>query len=67
MRRYHFDIALFKQSLIQTVAVIGFVANKLIRSISGKAAGLHQPISLRGAKRFPCERLQEYQKRLRLP
>jgi len=38
VRRYHFDITLFKQSLIQTVAVIRFVANKLIRSISGKTA-----------------------------
>ena len=37
MRRYDFNIALIKQSLIKVITVIGFVANKFIRSILGKA------------------------------
>jgi len=37
MRRYHFNVALIKQSLIKVITVIGFVANKFIRSILGKA------------------------------
>jgi hypothetical protein len=37
MRRYHFNIALIKQSLIKVITVIGFVANKFVRSILSKA------------------------------
>ena len=37
MRRYHFNIALIKQSLVKVITVVGFVANKFIRSILGKA------------------------------
>jgi len=36
MRRYDFNIALIKKSLIKIVTVIGFVANKFVRSILGK-------------------------------
>ena len=37
MKRYHFNIALIKQSLIKTIAVIRFVANNFIWRILGKA------------------------------
>ena len=37
MRRYHFNIAFIKQSLIKTITVIGFITNEFIRSILGKA------------------------------
>lgn len=37
MRRYHFNIALIKQSLIKAITVIRFVANQFIRCILGKA------------------------------
>ena len=36
VRRDHLDAALLQKLLIKTVAVIGFIANKLVRRISGK-------------------------------
>ncbi len=38
MWRNHFNATLFEKLLIKAIAIIGFIANKLVRSIAGKTA-----------------------------
>jgi hypothetical protein len=69
MGRNHFNATLLEKLLIKAIAIIGFIANKFVRSIASKTAvySCLDKLLLHGAKRFPHERRQEDQKRLRWP